>query len=372
MQYVFLFKQRCTHLLHLNCSSLEPFLALAPSLPPQLSQPISIQHPSPAVLSPPPPSPSRTRLRLVPHPMACSPHMTPYYTSRPLPSLAWVLIDSCPRRVPLQLPIGAARIPRVPHQPRRPLPGTCSHTSSTCCHPSSRTSHPSCTMHQSFLQPSPNLSPSPSLIRLRNGLCPGRTALSSTTSGPHQLSHSSHPLLPTPFSTTSAVEGQGTSRLPPTTGMLVFLAVPWETRARRLITSPPLALNSIGQSSSLPIPPPPPPRLLPQLGKVPKAVPAVAILLPVQHHLQEPLTHPLLRPQPPLPPHLLLPPLGLILPTQSPPPAPVQPLPGNNHPLSQLLLPQPLSSSSPLPPPPQHPSLSPNPASQAMVLLCPQ
>lgn len=179
--------------------------------------------------------------------MACSPHMTLYYTSRPLPSLAWVLIDSCPHRVLPQLPIGAARTPRVPHQPRHPLPGTCSHTSSTCCHHSSRTSRPSCTMHQSFPQPSHNLSPSPSPIQPRNGPCPDRTALSSTTSGQRQLSHSSHLLLPTPFSTTSAVEGQGTSRLPPTTGTLVFLAVHWATRVRHLITSPPLALNNIGQ-----------------------------------------------------------------------------------------------------------------------------
>lgn len=144
--------------------------------------------------------------------MACSPHMTPYYTSRPLPSLAWVLIDSCPRRVLPQLLIGAARIPQEPHQPRRPLPGICSHTSSTFCHHSSRTSHPSCIMHQCFPQPSPSLSRSPSPIQLRNGLCPDKTVLSSTTSDPRQLSHSSRPLLPTPSSTTSAVEGRDTSR----------------------------------------------------------------------------------------------------------------------------------------------------------------
>lgn len=260
----------------------------------------------------------------------------------------------------------------MPHQPRRPLPGTCSRTSSTCCHHSSRTSRPSCTMHQSFPQPSPSLSPSPSPTRLRNGPCPGRTALSSTTSGPRQLNHSSHLLLPTPFSTTSAVEGQGTSRLPLTTGMLVFLAAHWVTRAPRLITSPPLALSSIGQSSSLPIPPLPPPHLLPQLGKAPKAAPAVAIPLPVQRHPQELLTHPLLLPLPPLPPPLLLPPPALIPPTQSPPLAPAQPPPGSSRPLSQLPLPPPLSSNSPLPHPPQPPSLSLNPASQAMVLLCPQ
>lgn len=144
--------------------------------------------------------------------MAYSPHMTPCYTSRPHPNLVWVLIDSCPHRVLLQLPIGAARTPQEPHQPRRPLPGICSHTSSTCCPHSSRTSHPSCIMHQSFPQPSPSLSPSPSPIQLRNGLCPDRTALSSTTSGLRQLSHSSRPLLPTPFSTTSAVEERDTSR----------------------------------------------------------------------------------------------------------------------------------------------------------------
>lgn len=303
--------------------------------------------------------------------MACSPHMTPYYTSKPLHSPAWVLIDSCPRRVLRQLPIGVARIPPVPHQPRHPLPGTCSRTSSTCCHHSSRTSRLSCTMHQCFPQLSPNLNPSPNPIRLRKGLCPGRTALSSTTSGQRQLSHSSHRLQPTPFSTISAVVERGTSRLPLTTGMLVFPAAHWATRAPHLTTSPPLALSSIGQSSSLPILPPPPPRLLPQLGKVPKAAPAVAIPLPVLHHPQELLTHPPLHPLPPLPPPLLLPPLGLILPTQSPPPAPAQHLQGSSHPLSQPPLPRPLSSSH-LPPPAQPPSLSLNPASQAMVLLCPQ
>lgn len=144
--------------------------------------------------------------------MACSPHMTPFYTSKLPPSLAWVLIDSCPRRVLLQLPIGAVRTPRVPHRPRHPLPGTCSHTSSTCCHHSSRTSRPSCTMRRSFLLPSRNLSPSPSPILPRSEPCPGRTALSSTTSGQRQRSHSSHLLLPTPSSTTSAVEGQVTNR----------------------------------------------------------------------------------------------------------------------------------------------------------------
>lgn len=259
----------------------------------------------------------------------------------------------------------------MPHQPRRPLPGTCSRTSSTCCHHSSRTSRPSCTTHQCFPQPSPSLSPSPSPIRLRNGLFPGRTALLSTTSGPRQLSHSSHLLLPTPFSTTSAVEGQGTSRLPLTTGMLAFPAAHWATRAPHLTTSPPLALSSIGQSSSPPIPPHPPPRHLPQLGKVPKAAPAVAILLPAQHHPQELPTHPLLLPPLHLPHPPLLPLLGLILPTQSPPPAQAQPPPGSNHPLNQLRLPRPHSSSSPLPHPRQPPSLSPNPASQAMALLCP-
>lgn len=260
----------------------------------------------------------------------------------------------------------------MPHQPSRPLPGTCSHTSSTCCHHSSRTSRPSCTMRPSFPQPSPSLRPSHSPIRLRNGLFPGRTALSSTTSGPRQLSRSSHPLLPTPFSTTSAVEGRGTSRSPPTTGTLAFPAAHWTTRAPQPTSRPPLALSSIGQSSSLPIPPPPPPRLLPQLGKVQKAAPAVAILLPVQHHPQELPTHPLLLPLPLPPPPLLLPPPGLILPIQSPPPAPAQLLPGSSHPLNQPLLPLPHSSSSPLPPPRQPRSLSPNPASQAMVPLFPQ
>lgn len=144
--------------------------------------------------------------------MVCSPHMTPSYTSRLLPSPAWVLTDSYPRRVLLQLPIGAAKIPRVPHPPRRLLPGTCSHTSSTCCHHSSRTSPPSCTMHQCFPQPSLSLSHSLSPTLLRSGPYPGRTVSSSTTSGPRLLSRSSHPLLPTPSSTTSAVEGRGTSR----------------------------------------------------------------------------------------------------------------------------------------------------------------
>ncbi|KAF3853522.1 hypothetical protein F7725_014210 [Dissostichus mawsoni] len=93
---------------------------------------------------------------------------------------------------------------------------------------------------------SPSLSP----IRLRNGLFPDRTALSSTTSDQRRLSPSSHPLRPTPFSTTSAVEAPGTSRLPPTTGTLAFPAAHWVTRAPHLTTSPPLALISIGQSSS--------------------------------------------------------------------------------------------------------------------------
>lgn len=259
----------------------------------------------------------------------------------------------------------------MPHQPRRPLPGTCSHTSSTCCHHSYKISPPSCIIHQCFPQPSPSLSPSPSLTRLRRGPCPDRTASSSTTSGPRQLSRSFRPLLPTLFSTTSAVEGRGTSRLPPTTGMLAFLAVHWVTRAPHLTTSPPLALSSIDQSFSPPIPLPPPPHLHPQLGKVLKAAPAVDILLEVRHHPQELLIHPLLLPLPPLPPPLLLPPLGLIPLTRFPPRVPVQPLPGNSHLLSQHRLHRHLSSR-PLPPPLQLPSLSPNPASQAMVLLYPQ
>ena len=252
------------------------------------------------------------------------------------------------------------------HQPRRPLPGTCSHTSSTCCHHSSRTSRPSCTMHQCFPQRSPSLSLSP--IRLRNGLFPDRTALSSTTSGQRRLSPSSHPLRPTPFSTTSAVEAPGTSRLPPTTGTLAFPAAHWVTRAPHLTTSPPLALISIGQSSSRPILHPPPLRLLPLLGKVPKAAPAAVILLPVQHPPQGLPTHPPLLPLHPLPPPLLLPPLGLILPIPSPHPAPAQPLPGSSPHRSPLLLPQP--RSSPLPHLRQPPSLSPNPASQATVRPC--
>lgn len=260
----------------------------------------------------------------------------------------------------------------MPHQPRHPLPGTCSHTSSTCCHHSYRISPPSFIIRQSFPQPSPSLSLSPSLTRLRSGPYLGRTALSNTTSAPRQLSHSSRPLLPTLFSTTSAVEGLGTSRLPPITGMLDFLAVHWETRAPHLTTSPPPALSSIGQSISLPIPPLPLPHLPPQPGKVPKAAPAVAILLAVLHHLRELLTLPLQLHPPPLHPLLLLLPLGLILPTQFPPPLPVQPLPGSSHPLSQLRLLQPLSSSSPLPPLHLLHSLSQNPVSQAMVLLSPQ
>lgn len=258
----------------------------------------------------------------------------------------------------------------MPHQPRPPLPDTCSRTSLTCCHHSSRTSHPSCTMHPSFPQPSPSPSPSLSPIRLRSGLYPGRTASSSTTSGQRQLSLSSHPLLPTPCSTTSAVEGQGTSRLPPTTGMLVFLAAHWATRAPHLTTSPPLALSSIDQSSSPPIPPPPLHRLLPQPGKVPKAARAAATPPPVQRHPRELLTHPPLLPLPPLPPPPPLPPLGLIPPTQSPLPAPAQPPPGSSHPLNQLLLPQHLNS--PPPPPAQPPNLSPNLAYQAMAPLCPR
>lgn len=173
--------------------------------------------------------------------------MTPYYTSRLPPSLAWVLIDSCPRRALLQLLIEAARIPPVPPQPRHHLLGTCSRTSSTCCRHSYRTSRPSCTMRQYFPLPSRSLRPSPSPTLPRNGPYLDRTASSSTTSGRHQLSPSCRPLLPTPFSTTSAVEGLGTSRLPLTTGMLVFLAVHWVTRVPHLTTSPPLALNNIDQ-----------------------------------------------------------------------------------------------------------------------------
>lgn len=204
--------QQCTRLLLLSYSSRGPFQALALSPPPQPSQPTNIQHPSPAALSLPPPSPSRTPPRLVLHPMAYSPLMILYFTLRPPPSPALVSIDSCPRRVLPQLLIGEVRIQRVPHQPRPPLQGTCSRTSSTCCRHSSRTSHPSCTMHQCFLLHSPNHSPSPSLIRLRKGLYLDRTASSSTTSGPRLLNLSSHRLLPTPSSTTSAVEELGTSR----------------------------------------------------------------------------------------------------------------------------------------------------------------
>lgn len=255
------------------------------------------------------------------------------------------------------------------HRPSRPLPGTCSRTSSTCCHHSSRTSRPSCTTRQSF--PQPSLRPNPSPIRLRSGLFLGRTASSSTTSVPRQLSPSSRPLLPTPFSTTSAVGGRGTSRLPTTTGTRAFPAAHWAIRAPHPTKSLPLALSSIGQSSSLPIPPPPLPRRLLQLGKVQKAAPAAAILLPVRHHLQELPTLPLQLPLPLLPPPLHLPPLALTLPTQSPPPAPAQPLQGSSHPLNQPLPPRP-RSSSPLPPPRRPRSLSPNPASPAMVLLFPQ
>lgn len=173
--------------------------------------------------------------------------MTPYCTSRLPPSLAWVLIDSCPRRVLPQLLIEAARIPQAPHRPRHHLLGTCSRTSSTCCHHSYRTSRPSCTMHQYFPLPSHSLRPSPSPTPPRNGPCLDRTASSSTTRGRLQRSRSSHRLRPTPSSTTSAVEGLGTSRLPLTTGMLVFPAVHWVTRVLRLTTSPPLALNNIDQ-----------------------------------------------------------------------------------------------------------------------------
>lgn len=258
----------------------------------------------------------------------------------------------------------------MPPRPRPPLQGTCSRTSSTCCRHSSRTSHPSCTMHQFFLLHSPNHSPSPSLIQLRKGLYLGRTASSSTTSGPRLLNLSSHRLLPTPFSTTSAVEELGTSRSPPTTGMLAFLAAPWAIRAPRLTTNPHLALNSIGQSSSLPILPPPPLHLLPQLGKVPKAAPAAAILLPAQLHPQELLTHPLLLPLPlPLLPPLL-PPLELILPIQFQLLAPVQP-PPDSSPLHSLPLLLPRRCSSPLPLLPQLLSLYPNPVFQATVPLCP-
>lgn len=173
--------------------------------------------------------------------------MTHYYTSRLPPSLAWVLIDSCPRRVLPQLLIGAARIPRVPRQPRRHLLGTCSRTSSTCCRHSYRTSRPSCTMHQYFPLPSRSLRASPSPTLPRNGPYLDRTASSSTTSDRRQPSHSSHPLPPIPFSTISAVEALGTSRSPLTTGMLVFRAVHWATRVPHLITSPPLAPNNIDQ-----------------------------------------------------------------------------------------------------------------------------
>lgn len=154
--------------------------------------------------------------------------------------------------------------------------------------------------------------------------------------------------------------------------MLAFLAVHWATRALHQTTNPPLALSSIGPSSSHLILHPLLHRLLPQLVKVPKVAPAVVIPLPVQLHPQELLTHPLLLPLPPLLPPLLLPRLGLILQTQSPLPAPVQPLLDSSHPLKQLHLPQPHSSSSPLPLPPQPPSLFPDHACQAMALRCPQ
>ncbi|KAG7227815.1 hypothetical protein INR49_013609 [Caranx melampygus] len=137
-------------------------------------------------------------------------------------------------QVLLQLPTEAARIQQEPHLPRHRLPGTCSPTSSICCHHSSRTSPPSCTMHQCFPQPSPSLNPSLSPIRLRNGPFPGRTVLSSTTSGPRQLSPSSRPLLPTPSSTTSAVEGGPTSR----------------TEQYRPIIQPPYSSSSSSSSSS--------------------------------------------------------------------------------------------------------------------------
>lgn len=152
--------------------------------------------------------------------------------------------------------------------------------------------------------------------------------------------------------------------------MLAFLAAHLVTRAPHQTTNPPLALSSIGQSSSLPTLHRLLHLLLPQLGKVPKVTPAVAILLPVQHHPQELLIHPHLLPLPPLLPPLPLPRLELILPTQSPPQAPAQPLLGSSHPLKQLRLPQP-RSSNPLPLPPQPLSLFPNPASQAMALLYP-
>lgn len=143
------------------------------------------------------------------------------------------------------------------------------------------------------------------------------------------------------------------------------------TKVRHLTTSPHLALNSIGQSFSLPIRHPL--LLLPQLEKVPKAALAVAILLVVLHHPQELLTHHLLlrlRLLPP--PPLLLPLQELTLQIQFQPPPPAQPLLGSSHPLNQLHLPLHLNSSSPLPPPLQLPSLSLNPVCLAMALLCPQ
>lgn len=144
--------------------------------------------------------------------MVFSPLMTLSYTSRPPPSLVWVLTDFYHRKVLLQLPTGAAKIPRVLHLPRHRLPGICSRTSSTCCHLNCKTSPRSCIMHQ--YSPLPNLShslsPSPTL--LRSGPFPDRTASLNTTRGPHPLSPSSHLLLLIPSSTTSVVEGQDTSR----------------------------------------------------------------------------------------------------------------------------------------------------------------
>lgn len=239
-------KQQCTRLLLLNYSSLELFLALGLSPHPPPSQPISTQHRSPVAPSQLPPCPFRTRPHLALHPMVFSPLTILSYTSKHPPSLAWVLTDSYHRRVQLQLPTGAARIPQVLHLPRHPLPGTCSHTSSIYCHLSFKTSPHSCTTRLYSHQLSLSLSPSHSPTLLRSGPFPDRTASSSTIRGPPPLSPSSRLLLLIPSSTTSAVEGQDTSRSPPITDTLASPAAPWGIKVLHLNTRAPLAQNNIG------------------------------------------------------------------------------------------------------------------------------